>query len=92
MTIARGPSGHLDAELAQRLRSGGRQIHARTLLGAQPAMAILDAAQMHGADLIALATHGRSGLARLLIGSVADKVRRGADMPVLLYRPQAQQG
>jgi nucleotide-binding universal stress UspA family protein len=75
-------------DLAQRLRAGGRQVHARTLLGAQPAVVLLDAAQADGADLIALATHGRSGLARLLLGSVADKMRRGADMPVLLYRPQ----
>jgi nucleotide-binding universal stress UspA family protein len=74
--------------LAQHLRTGGRQIHTRALLAAQPAAEILDAAQAQGADLIALATHGRSGLARLLLGSVADKVRRGADMPMLLYRPQ----
>ena len=75
-------------DLAQRLRTGGRQVHTRALLAAQPAAEILDAAQAQGADLIALATHGRSGLTRLLLGSVADKVRRGADMPVLLYRPQ----
>jgi nucleotide-binding universal stress UspA family protein len=74
--------------LAQRLRLGGRQVHTRALLAAPPAVGILDAAHAHRADLIALATHGRSGLARLLMGSVADKVRRGADMPVLLYRPQ----
>jgi nucleotide-binding universal stress UspA family protein len=78
-------------DLAQRLRDDGRQVHTRALLATQPAVAILDAARAHGADLIALATHGRSGLARLLIGSVADKVRRAADMPVLLYRPQAPQ-
>lgn len=74
--------------LAQHLRTGGRLVHTRALLAAQLAAEILDAAQADGADLIALATHGRSGLARLLLGSVADKVRRGADMPVLLYRPQ----
>ena len=79
---------HYLDDLAQRLRAGGRQVHTRTLLAAAPAVGILDAARATGADLIALATHGRSGLARLLIGSVADKVRRGADMPVLLYRPQ----
>jgi nucleotide-binding universal stress UspA family protein len=77
---------HYLDDLAQRLRAGGRQVHTQTILSAQPAVAILDTAQ--GADLIALATHGRSGLARLLLGSVADKVRRGADMPMLLYRPQ----
>jgi nucleotide-binding universal stress UspA family protein len=75
-------------DLAQCLRVDGRQVHTRALLAAQPAAEILDAAQAQSADLIALATHGRSGLARLLLGSVADKVRRGADMPVLLYRPQ----
>jgi nucleotide-binding universal stress UspA family protein len=74
--------------LAQRLRAGGRQVHTRALFAAPPAVGILDAARTHRADLIALATQGRSGLARLLIGSVADKVRRGADMPVLLFRPQ----
>ena len=34
---------------------------------------------------------GRSGLARLLIGSVADKVLRRAEMPLLLYRPEEHQ-
>jgi nucleotide-binding universal stress UspA family protein len=37
--------------------------------------------------LIALTTHGRRGLSRLLLGSVADKVVRGSTLPVLLYRP-----
>jgi nucleotide-binding universal stress UspA family protein len=75
-------------DLAQHLRVGGREVHTRTIFGAQPVLALLDAAREQGADLIALATHGRSGLARLLLGSVADKVRRGSDIPVLLYRPQ----
>ena len=42
---------------------------------------------LHGVDLIALATQGRGGLKRLLVGSVADKVLRGATTPVLVYRP-----
>jgi nucleotide-binding universal stress UspA family protein len=54
------------------------------------ASAILDAARKQHVGLIAIATHGRSGLARLLLGSVADKVVRGATLPVLLYRPQAR--
>ncbi len=41
------------------------------------------------ADLIALSTHGRSGLSRWLIGSVADNVVRTAGVPVLLLRPGA---
>jgi nucleotide-binding universal stress UspA family protein len=39
-----------------------------------------------GADLVAMATHGRSGVARLLVGSVAEQVLRTADVPVLLWK------
>jgi len=39
-------------------------------------------------DLIALATHGRKGLKRLFVGSVADKLIRGSPVPVLVYRPK----
>jgi len=52
-----------------------------------PAVAILADAEANGIDLIALETRGRSGLAKLLLGSVADKVVRGATVPVLLRRP-----
>ena len=39
-------------------------------------------------DLIAIATHGRSGLGRVVLGSVADSViRRSADVPCLVIRP-----
>ena len=38
-------------------------------------------------DLIALSTHGRGGLSRVMQGSVADKVVRGATVPVLVHRP-----
>lgn len=56
----------------------------------QPATAILDEASTSGCDLIAIATHGRGGLKRLLVGSVADKVLRGAITPVLVYRPTGE--
>ncbi len=48
---------------------------------------ILEFAQEMHADLIAMSTHGRSGLARWFIGSTADKVVRAATLPVLLARP-----
>ena len=51
------------------------------------ANAILDYADHNGVDLIAMSTHGRSGIGRWLMGSVADKVVHGAKMPVLLVRP-----
>ena len=56
----------------------------------QVAAAILDTARERRVDLVVIATHGRSGFARVLLGSGADKVVRGAAQPVLLYRPQAR--
>ena len=52
--------------------------------------AILEAAQETGCDVIVMGTHGRTGLARLLVGSVAEKVVRHAPCPVLTVKsPQA---
>jgi nucleotide-binding universal stress UspA family protein len=48
--------------------------------------AIVDCARRTQADLVGLTTHGRSGLSRLVFGSVADGVLRGAPCPVLLAR------
>ncbi len=48
---------------------------------------ILEFAQEVHADLIAMSTHGRSGLARWFIGSIADKVVRATTLPLLLARP-----
>jgi nucleotide-binding universal stress UspA family protein len=75
--------------LAKRLRDQGRQVDARVLFGPL-AVAILDYIYDHNVDLVAMATHGRSGVARMLLGSVADKVVRGAGVPVLLRRPGAE--
>ena len=46
-----------------------------------------DGRQQACADLVAIETHGRGGLSRLFLGSVADKVLRGSTLPVLLQRP-----
>lgn len=51
------------------------------------ANAILSYAEDHEVDLIALSTHGRTGIGRWMLGSVADKVIHAAKMPVLLVRP-----
>lgn len=50
--------------------------------------AIVWTADRLGADAIALSTHGHGGLRRLFLGSVADKVIRGASVPVLVTRPR----
>jgi nucleotide-binding universal stress UspA family protein len=47
---------------------------------------ICELAKETGADLIALASHGRSGLGRMLLGSVAENVLRHAEVPVLVVR------
>ena len=49
-----------------------------------PPLAICDYAEKHGIDLIVIGTHGRTGLNRFLIGSVAEKVVRHTRCPVLV--------
>jgi len=72
----------LDA-LVTRARSAG--VRARgVLLEGQPADRILRAAR--GASLLVMGTHGRSGLARFVLGSVASRVVAGARCPVLTLR------
>jgi len=49
-------------------------------------VAVTDAAARHHADLIVVATHGRTGLLHLLLGSVAERIARTAACPVLTVR------
>lgn len=57
-----------------------------TVLDGDPAQTIIAAADRYEADVIVMATHGRGGVARWVMGSVADDVLRGATVPVLLVR------
>ena len=72
-------------ELARRLEREGARVGGRTLEGLEAEM-ILQAAREEKATMIAMTTHGRTGLARWAMGSVAEKVVRAADVPVLLVR------
>ena len=75
----------LGAIAAENLGSEVRyQIEVRSGL---PAADIVRAADDLGADLIVMATHGRSGLAHFLMGSVTEHVIREASCPVLIIRP-----
>jgi nucleotide-binding universal stress UspA family protein len=74
-------------KVAQRMRDAGAQVQTRVLVSDQVAAALMQDAGLHNIDLIAMSTAGRSGLARLLLGSVADKVLRRVEVPLLLYRP-----
>lgn len=55
----------------------------------KPATKIIEGAKSWPADLIVIGTHGRGGVARLLLGSVAESVVRHASCPVLLVRAQS---
>lgn len=73
--------------VASRLRAQSLRVQVQVTLDEQPANAILKAADALGNGLIAIETHGRRGLERMFLGSVADKVIRGAHLPVLVQRP-----
>lgn len=70
--------------VAEELRGNGVEADVEIIVDSNPASAILKFAADHDIGLLALATHGRGGAARVYMGSVADKVRRGAAMPVML--------
>ena len=73
-------------QLAQTLGSAGYRVHTLVRVG-EPVAQILAAVEAGVYDLIAMATRGRTGLARLLLGSVAESVLRQAPIPILLMRP-----
>jgi nucleotide-binding universal stress UspA family protein len=72
---------------AERLRELGYTVKIEAQFG-DPAQRIIQYVSNEGIGLVAMATHGRSGLSRLVLGSVAERVLRGATAPVLLLRPQ----
>ncbi len=59
-----------------------------SIVRGEPAGAILRAVEDLGADLIVMATHGHTGLNRLLLGSVTERVVRESPVPVLTIRPE----
>jgi len=76
------------AKLAADLRRKGVRFRTELRVGAAPS-AILDIAKRSAADLIVMATEGRHGIGRLLLGSVAERVVRNAPCPVLTVRARA---
>lgn len=73
---------HKQREIASR----GMQVSTESTIGA-PAWFIGERAQAHHAGLVVMASHGRSGLGRWLLGSVAQSVLRDSAVPVFLARP-----
>lgn len=75
------------ADLEPPLSRAGVKVSSIVLLG-DPARSIIDFANDASVSLIVMSTHGRSGLGRWVMGSVADKVVRSSGKPVLLCRHQ----
>ena len=73
------------ARIVSELRAKGVRVTTQVRRG-EPTDEILAGAKAAGADLIAMTTHGRSGLGRLLFGSVAEAVLRHSEIPVFLMR------
>lgn len=76
------------ARVAARMRRGGVQVTTDIVVGDNVAQAIADYAGTERADLVAIATHGRGGVARMLRGSVADAVTRSSKTSMLVLRPE----
>jgi nucleotide-binding universal stress UspA family protein len=75
-----------EAALEGAERAAGDVPNRRHMLEGSPAREIVAYAERAGADLIVMGTHGRGGINRILIGSVAERVVRSAPMPVLTVR------
>lgn len=73
--------------LAGRLRGLDLGVQARVVVATHAGEAIVHEAEQQPNSLIAMATHGRGGVMRMLLGSVASKVIRGSTVPVLVCRP-----
>jgi nucleotide-binding universal stress UspA family protein len=74
-------------DLAEDLRAKGVRASSVAATGYAVHETLLDLATADSGTMIALATHGRGGLRRLMVGSVADKLIRTAEVPVLVVRP-----
>ncbi len=73
--------------LKRQLTASGFEVEVHTPYG-DSAEKILEICSRYDFDLIAMSTHGRSGLGRWLLGSVAEKIVRHSEKPVLLLRAQ----
>ncbi len=74
-------------EVADRLRAAGLAVNTKVVVGLGVAATVLEQLELGKIDFVAMTTHGNSGFRRLLLGSVADKIVRGAGKPVLVVRP-----
>lgn len=81
-----GATDYLEGH-AKAMRERGLRVTTSVVVDAQAGQGIIGEAADVGAELVAMATHGRKGISRAVLGSAADKVLRGLHTPLLLYRP-----
>jgi nucleotide-binding universal stress UspA family protein len=74
-------------QVAQSIREQGIQVRCKTLIGS-PGPTIISYANENNVDLIAIASHGHSGLRNVLLGSVAEYVVRESGLPIMMIRPK----
>jgi nucleotide-binding universal stress UspA family protein len=77
------------AKAQSRLASEGIKVKTETIESNGPSHTITDYAQKNGVDLIVIATHGYTGMKKMMLGSIALKVLHESNVPVLLVRPEA---
>jgi nucleotide-binding universal stress UspA family protein len=75
------------AEVRARVATAGVANAETSVWYGPPVEAIVEAARYRKADLIVMSSHGRSGLGRLVLGSIAESVLRSTSVPILLIRP-----
>jgi nucleotide-binding universal stress UspA family protein len=78
-------------QVVNRFKPKETEIHSEILVG-HVADSLADFSEKNNFDLILIATHGRSGFNRWVRGSIADKVLRGANIPVLMVRAPGSEG
>ena len=74
--------------VAARLRAAGRTVTVDAEVG-QPRVVVESISRRRQVDLIAMTTHGRTGMARLALGSVAYELLRSSTVPLMVWRPSA---
>lgn len=80
---------HLE-EMAGDLRAEGLDVDVLVVSANDPERGIVSVAEACGADLIAMATHGYTGVKRKLAGSIANRVLHMSDLPMMVMRPPAE--
>jgi nucleotide-binding universal stress UspA family protein len=85
VAVIREAEGYLASVAARARKAGVDKVETSVWYG-PPADSIIEAARVSGIDLIVMSSHGRSGLGRLVLGSVAETVLRGTTTPILLLR------